>query len=470
MKNTIILLAICIASFTKSFSQINFTEVLPSPFVGVYESAIAFADVDGDGDQDFVETGLSDGQTFIANLYINDGKGVFTNVAAPFIGITQGAIAFADVDGDGDQDFLLTGSTASTRIAKLYLNDGTGTFSEIATPFSPVFDSAVAFADVDGDGDQDVLLSGDSSGGRILRLYLNNGIGIYTLSPNATFTGINSASLAVADIDNDGDQDFFITGITSNGFKSWLYLNSGDGTFTLVPNTTFIAIYNGDAGFADVDGDNDPDLLIAGSADGGSGYLTRLYMNNGNGEFTEASTTGLPDVGAGSFDFTDLDNDNDQDILITGIMTLNQGKISKIFINNGIYGFIEVYNLPFAAVQHGACAFQDVDGDSDMDAVITGTANGGGRIARLYKNESTLGVIDYSGHNKISLYPNPAMESINFKGITEEATVQIFDLTGKKLIDSKMDSNTTSLNISQLSQGIYLVKINDQFSGKLVKM
>lgn len=81
-----------------------------------------------------------------------------------------------------------------------------------------------------------------------------------------------------------------------------------------------------------------------------------------------------------------------------------------------------------------------------------------------------LGVDGFDDNKQFGFYPNPAQDFINLKGISELSTVQIFDLTGKILINSKVDSNSNSLNVSQLSQGIYLVKINNQYSGKLVKM
>ena len=81
-----------------------------------------------------------------------------------------------------------------------------------------------------------------------------------------------------------------------------------------------------------------------------------------------------------------------------------------------------------------------------------------------------LGVTDYNIKNQFEFYPNPVKDFITFKGISELYPVHVFDLTGKILINSKVDSNSNSLNVSQLSQGIYLVKINNQFAGKLLKM
>ncbi|MBC6401967.1 MAG: VCBS repeat-containing protein, partial [Ekhidna sp.] len=79
----------------------------------------------------------------------------------PFSEVDQSSIAFADVNGDGHQDVLITGEeSARKRIAKLYLNDGAGNFTEKTTPFPGVSSSSVAFADVNNDGHEDVLITG----------------------------------------------------------------------------------------------------------------------------------------------------------------------------------------------------------------------------------------------------------------------------------------------------------------------
>ncbi len=160
--------------------QATFPEVLGTPFAGVEEGSIAFADVDGDNDQDVLITGWSD-IGFISRLYANDGSGSFTEViGTPFPGVNESSIAFADVDGDNDQDVLITGQNSSfTFISKLYTNNGSGNFTEMMnTPFEGVRDGSIAFADVDGDNDQDVLItgSGSTNGNPISKLYTNNGL------------------------------------------------------------------------------------------------------------------------------------------------------------------------------------------------------------------------------------------------------------------------------------------------------
>ena len=109
----------------------------------------------------------------------------FTEVTGtPFDGVDWSSVAFSDVDSDGDNDLLITGDTSSERIAdntsferiaKLYTNDG-GSFTEVTgTPFEGVDASSVAFSDVDGDGDYDQLITGWNGSRSIAKLYTNDG-------------------------------------------------------------------------------------------------------------------------------------------------------------------------------------------------------------------------------------------------------------------------------------------------------
>jgi hypothetical protein len=138
----------------------NFSEVMDNPFEDISRSTADFVDVDGDNDLDLLLTGVSfTGR--IAKLYINDGAANFTEQeGTPFAGVSQADVAFADIDGDNDQDVLIVGwlGTSDTAYsAELYKNDGAGNFSLVeGTSFTPV----VGGSDIDQDGDQDVLIVG----------------------------------------------------------------------------------------------------------------------------------------------------------------------------------------------------------------------------------------------------------------------------------------------------------------------
>ena len=392
----------------------NFTEKTGTPLEKVSRNSVAFADIDGDNDPDVLITGDageddSGNPILIAKLYTNDGAGNFTEKSGtPFEGMLNSSIAFADVDGDNDQDVLITGDGS----IRLYTNDGSGNFfqafpSKLETPpFEGVSSSSIAFANLDGDNDQDVLITGsgsDSDGNFILiaNLYTNDGGGNFTEETGTPFEGISDGSIAFADVDGDNDQDVLITGLGQDSDGNFilianLYTNDGSGNFTEDTGTPFEGMLNSSIAFADVDGDNDQDVLITGSeqdSDGNFIPVAVLYTNDGSGNFTEETGTPFEGVSAGSIAFADVDGDNDQDVLITGSEQDSDGNfipVAVLYTNDGSGNFTEETGTPFEGVSAGSIAFADVDGDNDQDVFITGFSVFSGVTALLYINERTL--------------------------------------------------------------------------------
>ena len=135
-----------------------------------------------------------------------------------FSNFSYSSIAFSDIDNDGDEDVLISGYTNGS-VSELYQNDGLGNFSlVIGTPFPNIWGSYVAFSDIDGDGDEDLLITGnDNNQYSLAELYTNDGLGNFTIVPNTSFIGVYASSIGFSDIDNDGDEDAIITGSTDVG-------------------------------------------------------------------------------------------------------------------------------------------------------------------------------------------------------------------------------------------------------------
>ncbi len=381
-----------IAKLYKNDGSGNYTEDINSSFAGVEYSSIAFADIDGDNDQDVLITGAGSSHNPIAKLYVNIGAGNFLEPTGTFFtGVESGSIAFADIDGDNDQDVLITGRDNSyNRFTKLYKNDSSGNYSEVTdTPFTAVENGSIAFTDVDKDGDQDVLIIGrDNSYNRIAKLYKNDGSGNYSEVTGTPFTGVENGSIAFADIDGDGNQDVMITGKWGNSsldVSAKLYKNDGSGNFSEVTGTPFMGVQSGSIAFADVDGDADQDVLITGRGSQYSNIIAKLYKNDGSGNYSEVTETPLVGVQYSSVAFADIDGDDDQDLLITG---RGSSIITKLYKNDGSGNFTEVTNNSFPAVQEGSIAFADVDKDGAPDVVITGTDNEYKPVSKLYMNDS----------------------------------------------------------------------------------
>jgi len=401
-----------------------FTEVIGTPITAVHESSIAFSDIDNDGDEDVLITGSPQANVYITKLYTNDGLGVFTEViGTPFLGVAYSSLEFTDIDGDNDQDVLITGLSGTTVSSKLYTNNGLGVFTEvIGTPFTAVYVGSIAFSDVDNDGDEDVLITGNDQANFIIELYTNDGLGNFIVVDLNSFDGVSQGSIAFSDVDNDGDEDVLITGIDqANVHITELHSNDGFGNFTEVIGTPFIGVSQSSIVFSDVDNDGDEDVLITG-LDQANVTIAKLYTNDGLGNFTEV--IGAPFVGAGesAIAFSDVDNDGDEDVLITGYD--GQSQISKLYTNDGLGNFTEVIGTPFVEVYFGSIAFSDVDNDGDEDVLITGH-EGQSLISKLYSNDGLGNFTEVIGTPFLGVY----FSSIAFSDIDNDGDEDVL-ITG----------------------------------------
>lgn len=445
----------------------NFTSIYDNTSViNVTISKNVFADIDNDGDQDLLIAG-SDGTNRITKLYDNDGIGQFTeNIYSTFENISSPSIAFADIDNDSDLDVIISGDTNAGAISKLYTNDGTGKFTEvIGQSFVGIYSGSSVFEDIDNDNDLDLIMIGSSTSNLESKIYKNDGSGIFTIATNF-FAALDSASISFADIDADGDKDAILTG-RDNSFipVTYLYLNDGLGNFTIVSSTGLENVF-GKSLFSDIDNDGDQDLLLTGYNDLNV-PSSKLYTNNGSGTFTEISGAGIQPLGYNDAVFTDIDNDSDFDILIVGYN--GSLSVAKLYLNDGSGSFTEITGLPFEGVSDGSIAIADFNGDNKKDVLISGS-NFGTISTKRYINDSTLSTTNYSfNKNQISLFPNPSSNYFEIQSKEILTKVEVYSLQGQ-LVKSFVPQS--QYDISNLSSGLYLVKIlanNDKITKRLIK-
>ena len=179
-------------------------------------------DFDGDGDIDLIAANR-DGDLVVLR---NGGNG-FTLVDPGAIGITHrafGGVTTADVDNDGDLDLLLVGlDDGGETVGHLYRNLGGGTFGYLRS-FVDIDGFMGAFADLDHDGDVDLVFAGDDVA------YLNDAAGVFSPGPPVPVPGIDDPrAIAFADIDADGDLDFAVGAKRS---RNWLVRNDLEVNYT----------------------------------------------------------------------------------------------------------------------------------------------------------------------------------------------------------------------------------------------
>lgn len=358
------------------------------PFDSVDFSSVVFVDVNNDNYEDVLIMGRKADYYASTKLYINDGTGKFINSDnSVFDDVSEGSVDYADVDMDGDQDILISGARNSSSrdfITKLYRNDGDGNFQAV-TSLTGLSASSVAFADIDGDNDQDIMIAGlDTDFTETIKLYRNNGSGSYSEIRNIPMDGVGFCSIAFADVDGDNDEDVLITGRnrpTSRIAK--LYINNGYGSFVEKENTPFRGVHRSAIAFADVDNDDDQDVLITGiSGSSTASGITELYINDGTGEFSKMNNTPFVGYNYGSVDFADIDNDGDLDLLLTG---LNSSGKSTMYVNDGTGNFSLHSDSWINNIYASSACFGDIDNDNDQDLIVAGTT-GGRPITNLYRN------------------------------------------------------------------------------------
>jgi hypothetical protein len=469
---TLILLFNLSVSYSQSINvQLDTTQTLQNSDAG----SVAYADIDLDGDNDLIITGNGPGTGVSSTLYVNDGLGNFTAMSQPaIVNVYAGAAEFADVDNDGDMDLFMTGNTGSpAATANLYLNDGMGNFTLASgTPFEASNSGDIDFGDIDGDNDLDLIMTGkNASGNTFSKLYMNNGAGSFTLVSGTIFTAVWKSSTEFIDVDNDGDLDLLICGANASDLPTTnLYENNGLGTFSLVSGTPFDNIEFGDIAFGDIDNDGDQDILLVGANDS-SQYIAKLYINNGT-SFSLLPNTPFPGTFLHSASFADFNNDGKLDLLHVG--NGSSGLIGHIYENQGSNNFI-LADSTLSGSYNGSNITADLNGDNRLDIVTTGTSfTAPSRAPKIYINQSViLSVYDFNNEDlNLVIFPNPSNGYINIELNSKSQTdVEIYDLTGRLVLKESFFDTMHSIYLKE-APGIYMVRltINNQVYARKIQL
>lgn len=365
---------------------------------------LRLADLDGDGDLDlvvpscasFFEAPVGD-EPF--RIYDNDG-GVFSESTAARLGsapsLAVRVVAVGDIDGDGDLDLYLP--SADGALDRLYINDGSGVFTDEAAARLPTTanasrSAAARFGDVDGDGDLDLLVAQgyvapDSPPAWLL---LNEG-GVFTDATARlpqTFAGTDPDDIDFADIDRDFDLDVLIN---AHEGASALWQNDGSGSFTDISGNMpgpAGGPYHYGPSVCDVDDDGDLDIVVDNI--GAAPQREQLLINDGSGSFSDG-TSQLGDNATADDNgvmCADVDDDGDFDLVIPSL----SGN-ERILINTAGTFALEPSGFPSVADPTLWMDFGDLDGDGRIDAV-TGQGESGApsnHVSRVYFGSGAMPV------------------------------------------------------------------------------
>jgi len=240
--------------------------------------AVAVGDLDGDRDADAVLVGADQD-----HILVNDGGG--RKWTERPLGPSQPApartgVALADLDRDGDLDIIVPGRGRAATV--VYFNDGKAGFAESRTVGRVADDStSVAAGDVDGDGDLDLVVANWEQAHTVL---VNDGRGGFSHSGSFGSGQENTWSIVLSDIDLDGDLD---AAVANRNVAQWAVDVNGDGVDV-----------------RDLYGDERRDVP------------SRVYVNNGSGQFAPGPTFGTGSDNTRSIAAGDVDGDGDIDLVL----------------------------------------------------------------------------------------------------------------------------------------------------------
>ena len=412
-----------------------------------------WGDVNMDGTPDLFIMGVDETQDIILNdLYINNGGNLEKDQTTIFPDLFNGNSAWGDYDNDGDPDLIICGQTAdkTATVSRFYKNEPTGRLTELTTAedVGGLKAGAFRFADIDSDGDQDMIMSGwNKIQGKLVTWILRNEpLGTFSLIPNQIDFGVAYGTIDAVDYNNDGLRDFAIAGADSvtdhagtvHSLSGRVYLNNGDGTFSAIKEIPGARTLR----FADVNLDSIPDLIANGTTEIGNDSLTfsHVYLNSSLGSNQRptaptaltafaVSTRAIFTWGAGTDDIDDptslsyntrIGTTSGGTELMSSAVPYNKSSVGQLLIRefneipHGTYYWsvqtvdaagntsdwsqedtlfisrlvTSTQSLP--GVYFSTAGWGDYDEDDYLDLAMTGIIFSGGSITNLFQNEDGL--------------------------------------------------------------------------------
>lgn len=378
--------------------------------------------------------GLITSITLLSLLLTNNLKAQqFTESNLKIPALAWGESVFADYNKDGKPDLLMVGRDKNEQAVTRLCNYTEMGFVDSGIKLPGLLLSSAQWVDFNTDSYPDIIIMGRNNDGKAQTLIYINNTGL-SFDLELELTGLYSGSVSSTDMNGDNKPDIFITGKNNSGAaQSILYQNTGNFTFTEV-KTDMIATYSGDTEWCDFNNDGYPELIITG--DNGMNRYTRIYKNNKDNTFTSLALK-LENVGNSAISCADYDNDGLKDLVVTGL-DIYGSEVSRIYHNEGDLWFVD-YNKTrglkpmekmITPIAYGDVKWIDLDNDKDQDIIISGKASK--KITEVYLNEGDAGFIKSSVkmlgvyHSSIAIadLDNDKIPDIVVSGLTESRKIE----------------------------------------------
>ncbi|OUR91237.1 hypothetical protein A9Q87_11065 [Flavobacteriales bacterium 34_180_T64] len=457
------------------FNEVNITtssaNFLPS-------WSMAAGDIDDNGYTDLLY-GNGSGVTF---MVANDTGTGFTEISGSEYVFSQRS-NFADINNDGHLDAFVCHDVAPN---VYYISDGAGglTFNQGGLgDYSSGGNYGSIWIDYDNDRDLDMFIAkcGGEEARRTNQMLTNNDDGSFT--ENAASLGIadpmQTWSSSWADYDNDGDMDLFV-GASSGTHK--LMRNNGNSTFTDVTSGAGVTgAPNGHENVSyDLDNDGFLDILCNGTILYGNGDLTFTdsdsnQLNYKNGSLGDLNNDGFIDSYYNGTIYWNNTTSNNW-IKVNTVGTASNvdgiGARVEIYTADGVqirdvrsgegFEFMSSLNSHFGIGTNTEVTSVIIYWPSGViDTILNPTIN-----TPLTVVEGETLSLENSLVNDLVIYPNPTKDVLNLSTIDnlEDAIYTVFDINGKRILNGKLKS--TTVDVSQLSSGNYILRI---ISGQSIK-
>jgi hypothetical protein len=357
--------------------------------IGDIMQDLAVVDVNGDGKPDLLVTTRAIDNTGLISVLLGNGDGSFQGDNASYSTAGQAATSalVRDVNGDGKPDVVVAESCAGwlgncadgDTLVAILLSNGDGTFQPaiVYRTGGYAFAPSVAVADVNGDGQSDLIIAdwrcGSTGFDGCVSVLLGNGASTFQTAQIYGSGGSDAEEIVVADVNGDGKPDLVVTNGGGSPSTVGVLLGNGDGTFQPA------ASYDSGGGFAlglmapDLNHDKKPDLLV-----------TNVYSDNtavplGNADGTFRSAVAYPSGGQGivATALRDVNSDGLADLVLANCGTQygfcpGNGSVDVLLGNaDGTFGPAVAYGVWGLPNSPADLAVADLNQDGHPDLAVT---------------------------------------------------------------------------------------------------
>ena len=370
--------------------------------------------------------------------------------------------AFKDVSFEEDETIdikvgsISNGTSESNDIGVVTIIESTR-LTKVDSPFEGVENGKVSWGDYDRDGDMDLLLMGQGSDGTITNVYRNDGNdesgNPKFVNTSQNFTKYIGGDIEFVDVDQDGWLDVAVTGVSPQGRISELYMNRNGEFFELNTDYVVEGLSQSDMEWADLDDDSDQDLIITG-IDSNNQTQSYYYTNLGNFNFfkEELFRNQSEGVQRGEIDIVDRDKDGDNDLFISGVN--NNENIRRMEFNNTYYYYNPPNNVG-RGLADGNTEYLDIDGDGELDYLTIGRRDDNSEQVFVESNLMTFNLPNLKNTDfDFADYNNDGMSDLIITGEDQNSGVAVSKLylTFKELYGSEFRLLESDLTLDGLRE------------------